>query len=85
MSNEINKKCSNVFEWKQNQLKYPKQKIPKDDGREIHPFHKYPFLSFRHKLQLDINMARQKLQEDQQKHKKAESELRKDKWRCETG
>lgn len=39
----------------------------------------------RHKLQLDINLARQKLQEDQQKHKKAESELRKDKWRCETG
>jgi hypothetical protein len=30
-------------------------------------------------------MARQKLQEDQQRHKKAESELRKDKWRYETG
>lgn len=39
----------------------------------------------RHKLQLDINMARQKLQEDQQKHKKTESELRKEKWRYETG
>ncbi|CAF1264234.1 unnamed protein product [Rotaria magnacalcarata] len=39
----------------------------------------------RHKLQMDINACRQKLQEQQQKNKKTESDLRKEKWRQETG
>ncbi|CAF4209476.1 unnamed protein product [Rotaria sp. Silwood2] len=39
----------------------------------------------RHKLQMDINMCRQKLQEQQQRNKKTESDLRKEKWRQETG
>ncbi|CAF1110372.1 unnamed protein product [Adineta steineri] len=39
----------------------------------------------RHKLQLDINMCRQKLQEQQQRNKKTETDLRKEKWRQETG
>lgn len=39
----------------------------------------------RHKLQLDINTYRQKLQEQQQRNKKTESDLRKEKWRQETG
>lgn len=34
---------------------------------------------------MDINNYRQKLQEQQQKNKKAESDLRKEKWRQETG
>jgi hypothetical protein len=89
MLNVINKKCLNVFEWKLNQLKYPKQKILKEDGKirkYIFCFIHYYKSNFqRHKLQLDINSSRQKLQEQQQRNKKTESDLRKEKWRQETG
>ncbi len=48
-------------------------------------YHKIISDILRHKLQLDINMCRQKLQEQQQRNKKAETDLRKEKWRQETG